>query len=122
MATVKMVLNIETIRDGGSLAAKFLDDDGAKWILFLKIDVARGPRSEKKVFEEIVLIDADPTKRPKDTENRIWSELAGPALALSWAEAQALVEQIAERATNLNPWQAQSLVNLQTAVQNRDCA
>src|SRR5687768_11751675 len=99
---VKTVLGVEMIRDGGSLTATFLDEHGSKWVLFLKIDLAHhDSRVERRGFKEPVLIDADPAKRPMDTEGRIYSELSGPACQVTWEDAQALVAQIAKLPTEL---------------------
>jgi hypothetical protein len=117
---VQTVLGVETIRDGGSLAATFLDEHGSKWILFLKIDRADNEdRAERLGFKEPVLIDADPAKRPKDTERRIYSELSGPACRLTWEDAQGLVAQIAKLPIELNEWDTRSLNRLRIAVHGR---
>src|SRR4030095_3550303 len=117
---VRTVLGVETIRDGGSLAAKFLDEHGSKWILFLKIDLAHHDgRIERRGFKEPVLIDADPAKRPMDTEDRKYSELSGPACQLTWEDAQAVVAQIAKLPTELNEWATRSLDRLRIAVGSR---
>jgi hypothetical protein len=117
---VETVLDVETIRDGGSLAATFLDKHGAKWILFLKIDMAdHEGKVERLGFKEPVLIDADPAKRRKDTERRIYSELSGPAHRLTWEDAQGLVAQIARLPTELTEWATRSLNLLRIAVDGR---
>jgi hypothetical protein len=114
------VLYVETIRDGGSLAAAFLDERGSKWILFLKIDMAdRKSRIERLGFKEPVLVDADPARRPKNTERRVYSELSGPARQLTWKDAQGLVAQIAKLSTELDKWGTRSLNQLRIAVQGR---
>ena len=108
------------IRDGGSLAATFVDQLHAQWILLLKIELAHRERGmERPGFMAPVLIDADPAKRPMSTDGRIYSALSGPAHSISWAEAQLLVVQIAEHATSLNVWAASSLRQLQFAVDHR---
>lgn len=116
----KTLLGVETIRDGGSLAASFLDEHGSKWILALKIDLA-GPESgvEGPGFKGPVLIDADPAKRPRDTRDRVCSELSGPAYQLTWEAAQAVVAQIAELSADLDEWAKRSLDLLRLAVGNR---
>lgn len=117
---VKAVLGVETIRDGGSLAASFLDEHGSKWILFLKIDqVLHDTSVESRGFKEPVLIDADPAKRPMDTEGRTYSELSGPAYQLTWEIAQAVVAQIANLPTDLSEWGERSLDDLRFAVDSR---
>jgi len=117
---IKAVLGVETIRDGGSLAASFLDERGSEWILFLAIDQARhDDRVERHGFKEPVLIDADPAKRPKDTEDRIYSALSGPACPLTWEDAQALVVQIAELPFEPTEWARRALDNLRAAVDSR---
>ncbi len=117
---VKTVLGVETIRDGGSLAATFLDEHGSKWILFLKVDLVPHDSSvDRRGFKQPVLIDADPAKRPMDTEDRIYSELSGPAYQLTWEDAQALVGQVAKLATELTEWATRSLDDLRSAIDSR---
>jgi hypothetical protein len=119
-SVIRTVLGVETIRDGGSLAAKFLDEHGSKWILFLKVDLAQhDSRADRRGFKEPVLIDADPAKRPMDTEDRIYSELSGPAYQLTWEDAQALVAQIAKLPTELTEWATRSFDDLRSAVDSR---
>ena len=108
------------IRDGGSLAAKFRDEEVSKWILFLKIDqVHHESRVERLGFKEPVLIDADPAKRPIDIEGLIYSELSGPAHPLTWEEAEALVGQIAGLANTLTEHATRSLNQLRIVVESR---
>jgi hypothetical protein len=117
---VKTVLGVETIRDGGSLAARFLDEHGSKWILFLKIDLAHHESGVETLgFKEPMLIDADPAKRPMNTERRIYSELSGPAHQLTWEDAQVLVAQIAKLPTEPTEWATRSLNQLRIAVDSR---
>ena len=53
---VKTLLDVEMIRDGGSLAASFLDEDRAEWILFLKLDqVCHEDRLERLGFKRALL-------------------------------------------------------------------
>jgi hypothetical protein len=114
------LLEVETIRDGGSLAAGFLDERGSKWILFLKIDLAdHGSEIERRGFKDPMLIDADPAKRPANTKNRIYSELSGPAHPLTWEEAQALVAQIADLPADLTEWGRSALDHLRKAIDGK---
>jgi hypothetical protein len=120
LPAVKTMLHAETIRDGGSLAATFRSDDGAKWILFLQIRQAvHDTEVERPGFKAPVLIDADPTKRPMDAEHVIRSELPGPTRELTWEEAQTLVEQIADLAPALDEWAQRALSHLRFAVGTR---
>ncbi len=124
--TVKALLDVETIRDGGSLAAFFLDDEGQKWILFLGVDLRFHQGSndnegwvERMGFKQPLLIDADPAKRPADTHYVSHSELSGPASPLAWEDAKALVGQLSELATTLNRWASEAFDHLVIAVDSR---
>ena len=115
--SVKSVVNVEMIRDGGSQAATFHDARGGEWILFLPIDqdIGAGHR-ERLGFKEPYLIDADLAKRPADTPGRIYSPLCGPSSPICWEEAQILVNQISALATDLNEFAGLALARIQFAV------
>jgi hypothetical protein len=80
---------VERIRDGGSLAAIFLSDGGHRYILFVE-KIFEGPTR----FGQPVLIDCDPAKRPPDTERIRHSELSGPQISVSWAQARDLLKEL----------------------------
>src|SRR5215472_18003867 len=81
---------VEMMRDGGSFALKFESCDGNQYVLFTKIrftnvgppiEDQHGYHQEKEIagYDEPVIIDCDPAKRPQDTKGRIHSDLSGPA-------------------------------------------
>jgi hypothetical protein len=104
---VTAVLNIEMIRDGGSLALQFESESFSRYILFTKIIVAPGPK--RCGYSEPVLIDCDPAKRPPDTDNRIYSELSGPADPVSWKEARAIIAAASRLVNGLSKWESRWL-------------
>jgi hypothetical protein len=107
LPTVHRVLDVEKIRDGGSLAAHFTGDSG-EYILLIQlrsvVDTAPGspPRIERLGFDHPILIDCDPKKRPPDTDQVIYSVLSGPSSPVSWSEARKLLRAISNRADELN--------------------
>lgn len=123
--TVQSLLDAETIRDGGSLAATFLDTDGSKWVLFLTIEQVQHDISEtrgfveKLGFKEPRLFYADPAKRPADTENCVYGDLSGPHHPITWEEAGALVGQITKLPNSLDKWASEALGHLVFAVDNQ---
>jgi hypothetical protein len=90
LPTICAIENIERIRDGGSLAATLESEDGKRYILFIKKDVR---------YNQPVLIDCDPTKRPLDTERIRYSELSGPYISISWNQARELLEKLSSSFT-----------------------
>lgn len=105
LPTISNVQSIEMIRDGGSLAAKFDTADGATYILLLKIRMEigddptiTGEYEETTVaslgYDQPVLIDCDPAKRPPDTDAMVHSASSGPCQLLSWSEARSIFEGI----------------------------
>jgi hypothetical protein len=104
---VHRVINVEKIRDGGSLAARFASD-GGEYILFIKLRcVFHGlPGSQGQIeqlgFDQPFLIDCDPKKRPADTDEVGYSELSGPAFLVSWGEARELLCAISGLSAGLN--------------------
>jgi hypothetical protein len=114
---VKTLVSAETIRDGGSLATSFRDEQGADWILFLPLRKAfHEGQLEKLGFEDPVLIDGAPESRPADTSGRVYSVLSGPSSLLNWQEAQALTAQFITHAAALDEWAAGALNELCVAV------
>jgi len=101
------------IRDGGSLSAKFGSDNASQYILFLKIRLDPGPlKWERLGYDEPVLIDCNPEKRPPDTDRVLHSELGGPQIRVSWSEARDVVAAIARLAHGLRAWQENWLQQL----------
>jgi hypothetical protein len=116
---VKMLASAEVIRDGGSLAASFCDERGAKWILFLRLRRAVGEGEVENLgFEKPVLINAATENRPNDTPDRTHSILSGPSVPLSWQEAQALVTQFMTHSAMLSETAQRALSALRIAM---DC-
>jgi hypothetical protein len=104
---VHRVINVEKIRDGGSLAARFTSD-GSEYILFIKLrSVFHGSpgspaQTERLGFDQPVLIDCDPKKRPADTDQVVHSVLSGPSFPVSWSEARELLCAISDLSAGLN--------------------
>lgn len=120
LPTVRRVLNVEKIRDGGSLAAEFASDCG-EYILFIQLrNVVHStpgspPRIERLGFDQPILIDCDPKKRLPDTDQVIHSVLSGPSAPVSWNEARELLRTIVNLAAGLNRIQSdrlQEMVNV----------
>ncbi len=86
-------VEVEMIRDGGSYAATFCDEEGARHILFTRIKhIDRSETTKEKIgYEQPILIDCNPTKRPPNTDTGIYGDLSGPSLAITWAEARAIM-------------------------------
>lgn len=93
LPSIQMLLNIEMIRDGGSFAAKFRCSDDHEYILFFKLDASEKLDNGKN-YQEPVLIDCDPKKRPRDTNKIIYSELGGPPTKISWIQAGAIMQEV----------------------------
>ncbi|UVC07237.1 hypothetical protein IHQ71_18705 [Rhizobium sp. TH2] len=110
---IKSLVGAETIRDGGSLAASFLDEHDGRWILFLKLRCKFGNgQIEKFGFDEPVLIDARAESRPPNTPSIIHSSLAGPYSSLSWREARELTSRFSEQASNLDEWASKAFTEI----------
>jgi len=99
-------VDVELIRDGGSYAATFSDKDGGRYILFTRIkQVDRGQNMKEIIgYEPPILIDCNPTKRPQETDGRVYSELSGPATAVTWAEARTIMALTKGFAERLDEW------------------
>ena len=111
--TVKALTGAETIRDGGLLAAFFRDEDGEDWILLLPLRQASHDGQWKKLgFDDPLLIDAAPERRPSDTPKQIYSVLSGPSSSLTWPEAQALTAQFVAHSTTLGEQAGAALSDL----------
>jgi len=109
LPTVHRVLDVEKIRDGGSLAAQFASDVD-EYILFIKLRSVfhggsrGGPatRVERLGFDQPILIDCDPKKRPPNTDQVVHSVLSGPAFPVPWSEARELLRAISNLAAGLD--------------------
>ena len=117
MPDVGRFISVEMIRDGGSFALKFEDRDGNQYILFTQIQFAdvgpekedqRGHSQAREIvgYENPVIIDCDPAKRPQNTKTRIYGELCGPASRVSWDQARTIVGKIGDLAQRLDPIEA----------------
>ena len=123
LPAVHRVLYVHKIRDGGSFAAKF-SSRGAEYILFIKLrTVVRGqpgiaPRIERLGFDQPVLIDSDPKRRPQNTDRVAYSELSGPWVPVSWSEAAELLRSISNLGGELNPIESSWLQELVKVASN----
>lgn len=106
LPTLTEAINVEMIRDGGSYAATFGDKDGGRYILFTRIkNIDRDETTRERIgYEPPILIDCDPTKRPPDTDKVVYSELGGPAIAITWAEARTIMALAEGLAKGLDEW------------------
>jgi hypothetical protein len=108
---VRRVVDIEMLRNGGSLSATFDDDHGERFILLIPIKRATG-RSlgvSRLGYGEPALIDCNPAKRPRDTDNVRQSVLSGPAVQLSWDDARRVLRAISTLAAGLGALQSKWL-------------
>jgi hypothetical protein len=116
--SVISVENVEMIRDGGSLAATYNSEGAGRHILFTKIRIAQGDSltSERLCYEQPILIDCDPAKRPLDTDRIHYSKLSGPAVSVTWEEARVLVAGFSRLADGLNEFGMMRLRRLEHVV------
>jgi len=100
LPAVRKVEDVELVRDGGSFAARFETDGGARYILFVEIDREIFTLRDRKLarYHDPILIDGDPAKRPPDTATVRYTELGGPSIPVSWAEARSLMAEISKQA------------------------
>jgi len=114
---VRKFIRVEMIRDGGSFALKFESSDANQYILFTRIrftDVGpptqdkHGYHQEREIagYDEPVIIDCAPAKRPQDTWHRIYSELSGAVSPVSWDQARQIISTAGTLAQGLSPLQA----------------
>jgi hypothetical protein len=126
---VRKFISIEMIRDGGSFALKFESGDGNQYILFTKVrfsDVGpvkkdqHGDQQEKELvgYDEPVIIDCDPAKRPQDAEKVRYSELCGPESRVSWHQAREIIAKVGGLVPGLSPIQADWLNQMTAVVQS----
>jgi hypothetical protein len=101
-----MAIDVEMIRDGGSYAATFGSKSGRRYILFTRIkSIDHNETTRESIgYEQPILIDCDPTKRPPDTDKRMYSELSGPATPITWAEARAIMTLAKGLTEGLDEW------------------
>jgi hypothetical protein len=111
---VRKFISVEMLRDGGSFALKFEGREGNEYMLFTKIRFAdvgppqedqHGYSQEKEIvgYENPVIIDCDPAKRPQNTTGRIYGDLNGPATRVHWDQARQIVSEAATLAQGLSP-------------------
>jgi hypothetical protein len=121
-------ISVEMIRDGGSFAAEFESSDGNQYILFTKVQFANvgppkkdehGYHQERELvgYDEPVIIDCDPAKRPQDTEKVRYSGLSGPASPVPWDQARKIIGKIGDLAQGLSPIQASWLKRMTAVVE-----
>ena len=105
LPAVRKVEDVELIRDGGSFAATFESDGGERYILFVEIDPEISVLRDRTLarYNEPVLIDCDPAKRPQNTATVFYSELGGPSVPISWSEARSLFGEISKHAQLATP-------------------
>ena len=114
---VRRFISVEMIRDGGSFAAEFESSDGNQYILFTKVRFAdvgpptkdeHGYHQKREVvgYDEPVIIDCDPAKRPQDSEKVRYSALSGPASRVPWDQARKIIDKIGNLVHGLSPIQA----------------
>jgi hypothetical protein len=91
--TLTRAVDVELIRDGGSYAATFCDEEGGRYILFTRIKhIERSEATKERIgYEQPILIDCNPTKRPPNTDTRMYGDLSGSSTAITWAEARAFM-------------------------------
>ena len=80
-----------------------------------------GYSTEKEIvgYENPVIIDCDPAKRPQNTKTRIYSEFCGPASRVSWHQARQVISKAGALAQDLDPIQADWLKQM-TAILEGD--
>lgn len=105
LPAVRKVEDVELIRDGGSFAAKFESYGGARYILFVEIDPEIASLRDRKLarYNDPILIDCDPAKRPPNTATVYYSELGGPSIPISWGQARSLIAEISQYAELASP-------------------
>ena len=128
LPNVRKFISIEMIRDGGSFALRFENGDGNQYILFTKIRFSdlgpakkdqHGHQQETELvgYDEPIIIDCDPAKRPQDTEKVRHSELCGPVSRVSWHQARQIIAEIGDLARGLSPIQTDWLNQITAVVQ-----
>ena len=123
LPAVRKVEGVELIRDGGSLAAGFESDGGNRYILSVRIQrwVRGVPLPDRKLarYDQPILIDCDPAKRPPDTATVRYSELGGPCVSISWRQARSLMATIAKHAERTSPRHTELLLDMIDVVSRR---
>lgn len=125
---VRGFIHVEMIRDGGSFALKFESSDANQYMLFTKIrftDVGppvedkHGYHQEKEIagYDEPIIIDCDPAKRPQDKTGRIYGDLNGPAIRVNWDQARQIIRKAAPLAQGLSPIDADWLKRMTAIVE-----
>jgi hypothetical protein len=118
LPTLIEAIDVEMIRDGGSYAATFRDKDGGRYILFTRIkNIDRDETTRERTgYEPPRLIDCDATKRPPNTDKVVYSELGGPAIAITWAEARTIMLLARGLAKGLDEWRRKWLDQMNQVV------
>jgi hypothetical protein len=127
LLNVRKFIHVEMVRDGGSFALKFENGDANQYILFTRIRLTnvgpvvedeRGHHQEKEItgYDEPVIIDCDPAKRPHDTKAHIYSELCGPATRVNWDQARQIISESGPLAVGLSPIHADWLKRMAAIV------
>jgi hypothetical protein len=117
LPNVHKFVGVEMIRDGGSFAAWFESSEPNRYMLFTKIQLVncgpeekdeRGYYQEKELlgYDEPLIIDCDPAKRPPDTAHRIYSDFCGPKTRVTWDQARHIIDEVARLAPSLRSIQA----------------
>jgi hypothetical protein len=125
---VRKFIHVEMIRDGGSFALKFENGDANQYILFTRIRLTNvGPavederdhHQEKEIagYDEPVIIDCDPAKRPQDTKGHIYGDLNGPATQVNWDQARQIISDAGPLALGLSPIHAEWLKRMTAIVE-----
>ncbi len=120
LPTICRALDVEMIRDGGSLAATFEDESGHRHILFTRIKIVdRDPLTiERAGYELPILIDCGPAKRPPDTDQKKYSELSGPKTHLTWDQARIFMALARGLVEGLDQWRRKWLDYMDYVVTN----
>jgi hypothetical protein len=116
--SVSKCIEIELIRDGGSFVATFESANASKNLLLLKLIPNLEILTNVAQYDEPVIIDADPTKRPSDTGGLVHSSMSGPSIPCSWVDALALLRQIEALEDGLSLAESEKLQKMIKIVKN----
>lgn len=130
LLNVRKFIHVEMIRDGGSFALKFENSEANQYLLFTKIrftnvgppfEDEHGHHQERECtsYDQPVIIDCDPARRPQGTAGRIYSDLSGPATQVSWDQARGIISEAEPLARGLSPRHADWLKRM-TAIMQGD--
>ncbi|MER8523191.1 hypothetical protein [Mesorhizobium sp. M0598] len=115
-------VDIEMLRDGGSLTATFNDDDH-NHILLLQIvhEADQNSQASYARYHDPVLINCNIKLRPRASAGMIYSELSDPQTPITWEEAGVLIG-MASLPGNSPSWRLQWLAMMKEAVANKGSA